>query len=266
MRRDALMARPPMQPALRWGMTAASLAAVMLVTALGWRVINPLSGTRAPGQAIPANAAPSLVAGAGGPSTFVLADGSRVTLAANAALAVAYGGQRRAVRLLRGDAFFSVAHDAARAFTADIGDRTLSDLGTEFDAHLDGRTLSVTLIKGSVAVRSPGGASPAILTPGERLDASPGQADQISAVDVDSVPSWRIRDLEFHDQPLDAAISAVNRYGGAPARIVDPSVRGLRVSGQFRTGDPTRFAATLSDIYPLRLTHRADGGVDIAKR
>jgi ferric-dicitrate binding protein FerR (iron transport regulator) len=40
----------------------------------------------------------------------------------------------------------------------------------------------------------------------------------------------------------------------------------MRVSGRFRAGDPSRFAGTLAEIYPLRIVDRPDGGVDITKR
>jgi transmembrane sensor len=123
----------------------------------------------------------------------------------------------------------------------------------------------VTLINGSIAVAS-SGAKPAKLTPGQRLDATPGQPIRVSTVGIEGALAWRTGYQQFSDEPLEKAISQINRYGGAPARIVDPSIRMVRVSGQFRAGDPTRFARTLAEIYPLRLVDRADGGVDIARR
>ncbi len=170
------------------------------------------------------------------------------------------------MRLLRGQASFSVVHDPARPFTVDAGARTVTDLGTEFVVRMDGPSLRVTLIKGSIAVSSTSGAAPAILAPGQVLEASPGQADQIVSVDLDQSLAWRTGYLEFQGEPLDRAIAEMNRYGGAPAAVTDASLRGLPVSGRFRVGSPVRFAQALSELYPLRLTRRQDGGVDLARR
>jgi transmembrane sensor len=93
-----------------------------------------------------------------------------------------------------------------------------------------------------------------------------GQTGRIAAVDIDRELSWRTGFIEFHDEFLEKAIAEINRYGGAPARIVDVSIRGNRVSGRFRAGNPARFAMALAEIYPLQVRDRPDGGVDIAAR
>ena len=48
--------------------------------------------------------------------TVTLADGTRVTLDGATRLEVRLGARRRQVELVRGEAFFDVAHDAARPF------------------------------------------------------------------------------------------------------------------------------------------------------
>jgi transmembrane sensor len=159
-----------------------------------------------------------------------------------------------------------VVHNSARPFTADVGRSTVSDLGTEFDILMNGRTLSVTLASGSVAVATEGGSTSRTLEPGQRLDATPGQEDRITPVVLADALAWRTKYIELHDEPLEKAITEFNRYGGPPVRIADPAIRTMRVSGRFRTGDPSRFARTLAEIYPLRIVTRPDGGVDLQKR
>jgi transmembrane sensor len=104
------------------------------------------------------------------------------------------------------------------------------------------------------------------LQPGQRLEVVPGQPDKIVATNLEEVAAWRTVYLEFHDEPLQSAVAQINRYGGAPARIVDPSISGTRVSGRFRTGNPSRFGRALAEIYPFKIIERPDGGVDITKR
>ncbi len=267
MRRDALSARRPSMGGAQWGLLAAACAILVLASVgLAWRAFAPTPAAGPAAQLVAANATPTFATAPGAPSTFALSDGSQVTLDTNSAVAVAYGAGRRAVRLLRGQAFFSVIHDPARPFTVDVGARTVEDLGTDFDARLDGASLSVTLVKGSLAVTAPDGGRPRTLTPGQRLQASPGQGDRITTADLDQTLAWRTGYLEFHDAPLGQAFAEMNRYGGAPAHVVDGSLRDVRVSGRFKVGDPTAFARALAELYPLRLTKRPGGGVDVTRR
>jgi len=264
MRHDALSARRPSGHRRTW-LIAAAAVILMLVIPVGWRVLRPQLQSVETKQLVPADAAATFLADATGPSTFALPDGSLVTLNANSALAAIYSDQHRAVRLLRGEAYFSVIHNSKRPFTADAGANTILDLGTDFDVRIAGDVLSVTLVRGSLAVTTTGNKAKT-LTAGQRLDASPGQSDRVTTVDIERDLAWRTGFIEFQNETLEKAIAEINRYGGSPARIVDPEIESTRVSGRFRAGDPSRFAKALAEIYPLRATDRADGGVDIAKR
>jgi len=262
MRRDALSARPPSARYAPWAAAAAAAAVVVAVAALGWRGFVGAPPT----QLVAANAPPTLVTAVGAPRALALPDGSQVTLDTDSALAVAYLGDHRAVRLLRGRASFSVIHDPARPFTVDVGARTVTDLGTEFVVGMDGPSLHVTLVTGRIAVSAAHGAPPWTLAPGQELDAGPGHDDRILTVDLARSLAWRSGYLEFQGEPLDHAIAEMNRYGGAPVAVADASLGGLPVSGRFRVGSPVRFAEALSELYPLRLTPRPDGGVEITRR
>jgi transmembrane sensor len=266
MRRDALTARRWHGATWTLGAIAASVAVMLAAGAVVWRIygLGPQPGLVGP--IVPPDARPTFVADGTGPATFALPDGSQVTLNANAAVAVRYSTPRRAVRLLRGQAFFNVIHDSARPFTTEAGDSVISDLGTEFDVHMRAQILSVTLVSGSIAVAARIGGAQDTLTPGQRLEAAPGQPVRIMAADLEETAAWRSTYIEFDREPLEQAVAKINRYGGAPARIIDSSIRAMRISGRFRTGDPSRFARALAEIYPVRIVSRPDGGVDITKR
>lgn len=266
MRRDALSARRPLGRSLPWSLAAACAAIILVIGGIGWWTFAPVPTSEASGQLITANAMPTFVTAVGAPSTFALPDGSQVTLDTDSALAVDFRRGYRAVRLLRGQAFFSVVHDPDRPFTADIEGQTVIDLGTDFVARIDGQTVSVTLVKGSLAVSSSNARQRETLTPGQKLEAAPGVSDHVTMVDLDQALAWRTGYLEFRDEPLDHALAEMNRYGGSPARVADASLRAVRVNGRFRTGNPTLFARALSELYPLRLVNRPDGGVDIDRR
>lgn len=266
LRRDALQARPSRLPLPAIG-AAAAAAITLLVMVFAWPQVSPWTTPPATQPGPSADAPATFANNAERPNTYALADGSRVTLKGHSAIAVAFDDRRRAVRLLRGQAFFSVSHDAARPFTVAAGARTITDLGTEFDVEVGAESLTVTLVSGAVSVSPQRGRQPiSLTTPGQRLTAAAGKADAVEQVELDQALSWRAAMLEFSGRPLAEAVAEINRYGGAPARLVDPTVASLPVTGQFRAGDPTRFANTLAAVFPISVRARSDGGADIAAR
>ncbi len=255
MRADALSARPPSS---RRAWVATALAACLVAAlGLGWSVL----GDRPARLAIPLDAAPTLTAAS--ITTYTLADGTRATLEGGSAMVVAFDDRQRAVRLLRGQAYLAIAPESGRRFLTEAGDRTIADLGTEFAVAVRPQGVEVVLVKGKVAVS---GRSRIELAPGQRLRTSRGGVGQVDQPPMDQALAWREPTLDFRGRPLEAVVAEINRYGGPPARIMDPRVAKLKVGGAFKAGDPTRFAKTLAELYPLALRSRPDGGVDIRGR
>jgi transmembrane sensor len=90
---------------------------------------------------------------------IVLPDSTRILLGVASEIAVSAGyGQPVRDVALRGEARFTVKHDAARPFRVTIGGRVIEDLGTEFSlrAHADADTLVVDVTEGVVSIRHAG--------------------------------------------------------------------------------------------------------------
>jgi len=68
--------------------------------------------------------------------------------------------------------------------------------------------------------------------------------------------AWRVGLLNFDDETLAEAAAVMNRYSQYQIVIHDPAVASMKVSGQFRSGDVQRFAATLADTHKLRAVRR----------
>lgn len=239
----ALFSSPPR----RWGagLAFAGLAAAAL---LGWRLTAPTYQT-AVGQQLLAQ----------------LSDGSRVRLNTNTALKVRFDGRVRRVELLRGQALFDVAHDAAHPFVVVAGDTEVRALGTRFDVRREPDAVQVVLAEGRVAV-SERGARPAswTLSPGQIVTTgAKTTATRPAAADVAAITAWTGGQLTFHATPLAEAVREINRYNrdkivlgpGAPAEG--------RVNGSFPTDDPEVFVAAMSTLYGLRGERRPDGGVEL---
>lgn len=199
---------------------------------------------------------------------FPMPDGSKATLAPGSAVDLAYTKRERRARLVRGQAYFDVAHDAARPFVVEAEGRLVTALGTRFDVRSDSEGLRVTLLEGSVRVDVPG-ASPAqaavVLRPGQELLVAPGKPEVVREADTAGAETWRETRLVFDDKPLSEVVAQLNRYAVLQLVIDDPRVAALRITGQFRAGDNARFARGLAKLYPVRAAPDGPGRLKLVR-
>src|SRR3546814_14194987 len=78
------------------------------------------------------------------------------------------------------------------------------------------------------------------LSPGEQLAVHVGDRPVLRHVDVRDATAWQQHRIVFHDVTLGEAAEQLNRYD-TPELLIDPAVRGLRLSGVFATDDIARF-------------------------
>jgi len=196
---------------------------------------------------------------AGDRRVVVLGDKSVVTLNTDTALSVQIGSSQRRVTLERGQAFFDVAHDAARPFIVERNGLTITAIGTRFDVRGNGDSTRVALVEGRLRVVVPvGGTSQTVdLQPGQQLVADRTRVS-LAKADVTGVTDWQNGLASFRDTPLSQAALELNRYAaGKQLLIRDPKVAAIRISGSFHTNDLRRFARTLAEIYPVQVVESA---------
>jgi transmembrane sensor len=209
-----------------------------------------------------------------------LEDGSTLTLNTDSRAVVRYRDHTRNVALLQGQGLFEVAHDPARPFVVQAGERKVTALGTAFDIRLSQDGVAVTLIQGRVAVENtaplsglmPDSAARArkatILFPGDQLIATAADADApvIHKTDLRRATSWREGRLLFENENLAQAVAEVNRYGGRRIVLDDPTLGTLRISGAFKTGNPDAFLDTLSWHLPIRIVGSDDEQIIVGRK
>jgi transmembrane sensor len=141
-RREAARYRPSRhrRRAQRW--VGLALAAA-LVLALGLTAFSPDGwyGSR-----------DRYVAARGDFQTVDLADGSRLELNTDSEVEVRLNRWQRSVTLVRGEAYFRVAHDAERPFVVIAGNGRSVDIGTEFDVYMRPDRVLVAVHEGRVRV------------------------------------------------------------------------------------------------------------------
>jgi transmembrane sensor len=171
-----------------------------------------------------------------------LADGTSVDLSADSAIDVDLTQEGRHVRLLAGQAFFDVAHDAKRPFTVDAGNARVVVLGTAFDVALDEEATTVQLARGVVGISGDGGKrGVSEMAPGDMatVDAKTGEISHV-AVPIDEIGAWRGGLLFVNDVTIDSVIARLQRYHHAWIGVPDRTLGRQRVTGLYDLRDPDR--------------------------
>ncbi len=240
------------------GVGVAAAATVMIGIALGvWANARGLLGERTYQTAV------------GQQQQVALPDGSALRLDTDTRVAMRFGRSERHLALLRGRAFFFVAHDTRRPFVVVAGDTRVRAVGTRFSVRRDPADVQVVLVQGVVTVSSRATSShptPAwTLKAGQQLIAD-GGASRPAPVDVALATGWLQSRLIFRELPLRDAIAEVNRY--TPEKVVLDALDagGTPVSGVFNAGDPVGFAAAAADLCGLEVRRRSDGALLLGHR
>jgi transmembrane sensor len=232
-----------------WGgiAAAASILAIVLL-------VRPLYG------------AADFVTGIGEVRDVTLADGSRIHLDADSALDLRYQPLSRAVRLSRGSAEFTVAHNGWRPFTVEAGPAMIRVTGTHFLVREQGGEVSAYLISGGIDLSDPRtGERKAELRPGNRATVSAAGVVLVQASDGAKDKAWLAGKLLFDQTALSDALDQFRHYGSVQVRLASDDLRALRISGLYGNGDLHGFLQSVATAYPVRLTATGDGGVVIEK-
>lgn len=200
---------------------------------------------------------------AGERRVVTLADGSRLSLDANSEVTVQYRKHERALRLLKGQARFDVAHDKSRPFSVVAADRRVIATGTAFNIDMAGPKVWVTLIEGHVVVMDENSVGRSWeLRAGQQLVSMPSLAPKIVAANTAKITAWTIGQIMFDDEPLSSVVDRVNRYSNTRIVIADPGVAQMRISGVFNAGDAPGFVEIVTHYLPVKAV--AEGGGVIA--
>lgn len=203
-----------------------------------------------------------------------LDDGSTIDCNRGARIAVEYSAAVRRVRLIRGEANFTVAKDAARPFVVSAGDVELRALGTVFNVRLETAHVDVVVSEGRVQVNAPQlpATAPApLLTASQRAiiartpDAAP-RVSTLSAREVEAQLAWQPRLLDFEDTPLEQVIAEFNRRNPLQLAIEGAALRGLRLSGTFRSDNVEGFLRLMASDFGIQTEWRGEREVLLRRR
>lgn len=230
-------------PARGWGVGLA-FAGVIAAALLSLKALGPTYETRVGDQ-----------------REVRLADGTRVRLNTDTALKVRFDGGVRRVDLIKGQAFFDVAHDATHPFVVSAGDTEVRAIGTRFDVRRETDAVKVVLAQGKVVVNERGERPRSwTLSPGDTVTATAAGRDA-GPVRIDPAleTSWTTGNVIFRDEPLTDAVREINRYSRRKIVLGDGVSPDGRVNGTFPVGQPEDFVTVMTTLYGLRAERRFDG-------
>lgn len=175
---------------------------------------------------------------AGQMQSVILPDGSRMLLNTDSAVELSYRGQKRGVRLLKGEAWFDVVHDASRPFrvAAHYGDVTVK--GTAFVVRSEPERDVIALERGRVEVTQENGTQPAVqLAPDQMVMVDEKSISNIEPFEPSELLAWREGRIAFSGKPLGAVLGDLSRYYNGRVFVVRRELLSVAVSGNYRTDD-----------------------------
>lgn len=240
-REEALSYRPARKRRSLRPIIGLAMAASVLL-ALGWTAFTPNGWI---------GAEATYLAEKSRRNTVTLADGSRLELNTDTEVKVRINRWRRRVYLMRGEAFFTVVHDASRPFEVRAGGGRVTDLGTAFEVYLQAERVLVAVQEGRVKVEAAGSRE---LVAGQQISyGRRGDFAAVAAQDVAELTAWRQGKLIFHDRPLNEVLAEIGRYHDTTLRVSDPAQSRLRVSGAFATDNLDNILGAIAMTLPVKV-------------
>jgi transmembrane sensor len=194
------------------------------------------------------------VTGVGERRSVALPDGSLALLNTDSALALDHANPRQ-LRLLRGEAAFTVAPDRAHPFTVLSGGGSVTALGTRFILRQQHGDTQVTVTEHAVRIARSGQAR--VLHEGARLTYGPAGIGAPQPVEVDDADAWTRGHLRVVNMPLGAVVAELGRYHHGYIGVTGDLAR-RPVSGVFNLDDPVGAVDVIERTLGLGSTRLTD--------
>jgi transmembrane sensor len=266
----------------RWRPIVLAAAAAIAVSGIAWL-----------GPSLVQNAtAPTLAARSNDGRSMRLPDGSTVELNVGSLVTEHFTSTQRRLRLVRGEAHFSVTKDPTREFIVEADGVAIRAVGTAFNVRLQRENVEVLVTEGIVRIAPPavptlqllassaGSSRPpdtdtsATVSAGQRAVVSgeasatpvPPRIETLTAADIDRELAWQTSSLNFDATPLSEAVRQLNRNSarqtGAPRLTIrDADVGAILISGRVQTNKVESFVEALETSFGVVAERHADGEI-----
>lgn len=189
-----------------------------------------------------------------------LADGSRVHLNGETSLDVTLGDKARSVAMLRGEAYFDVAHRPDQPFTVHADGSATRVLGTAFDIDIaSGGGVRIAVYRGKVRFGGDGAGNDGavIVEAGWRTRFADGRARAPTRFDA-TQQDWRQGWLDVDNMKLGELVDALNRRGGPLIAPPPRSLASVAVAGRFRVDNPHQLLDAMGAAYAFEVVRKGE--------
>ncbi|WP_116808520.1 FecR family protein [Steroidobacter cummioxidans] len=177
--------------------------------------------------------------GVGEQLTVALNDGSVVSLNVKTKLEVSLEPKARNIRMVSGQALFTVAHDSTRPFRVFADGSAVNAVGTKFDVHRTSERTEVYVVEGRVNIEHPQAQTARLsnvqLTPGQGVTIhSDGAVGPPTKVDIAALSAWQNRRIVFEERSLAEIAEQFSAYVRSPTLVIEgDELRGRLYTGSF---------------------------------
>lgn len=228
---------------------AAVTVASGLLLAIGW--LDPVISTDRLHTAI------------GQQATVQLKDGSEVILNTHTVVVAEQHLRSRQLHLQQGEALFKVKHEW-RPFTVYANQTEIMDIGTVFNVRHSPQGAIITVVEGSVEVRTLQEAR--LLTKDMSVNTQAGTITDYRCTSTNSATAWQHGRLMFDAKPLTEVVAELQRYHAGPIRIADKRIAQYQLSGEYDINGIDTLIDVLPEILPVRVDRHEDQSVVIRSR
>ncbi len=203
-----------------------------------------------------------------------LPDGSVVQLNRGSVLAVEFTPTERRVRLVCGEASFTVAKNPARPFIVVAHGVQVKAVGTVFNVRLGSAAVEVLVTEGKVRVdhpdeHSPTGMSAAVplLAAGENAVVPLAPATPVPPIaalstnQIEERLAWQPRLLDFAEAPLADIAAEFNRHNSVRLTLGEPALEALRLSASFRSDNVEGFVRLMESDFGMIAERRDEATI-----
>ncbi|MEI9919904.1 MAG: FecR domain-containing protein [Bacteroidota bacterium] len=180
------------------------------------------------------------------------ADNSKVTLYRNTSIEFPeqFTGSKREVKLLAGEAFFSVAKDPAKPFVIHASFTDIKVVGTQFNVSMKGDEVEVAVSEGRVLVTS--NVDSVYLDAGSAARFAINKKATTSETDPNTW-AYASRVLDFKDTPVDEVIRTVEKMYGCEISVTNDSVNKCPITAHFNNDSVDKVLLLISDALNVKL-------------
>ncbi len=270
----AEVSRPYWKPA-RWMAAAASLLIGIFVATAYWA--GDIGSTA--NNAVYAN---TFSSGVGEQKVVEMPDGSLINLNTDSSMTVTFSTTGRDVHLMRGEAYFEVAKDAARPFSVRTARGIVTALGTAFTVRVHPEAIDLVVSEGVVSLTSLAAKEPVSkiasvgLSPTDSsrhvsagqsviFDGSARIVEEVSLPTIERKLAWREGMLDFDGEPLGDVLRDLGRYTKLTIEIEDEALETFPVSGRFKIGEINATLEALEVMVGVKIQYLTSEHVRISK-